>query len=180
MIVVTSICANYLPKAKTLAMSVKNCLPETRFVVCLVEQEIHTYALDVPQFDGIILARDIGFVDFQKFIFRHSIVEASTAVKAQLFRYLLEKYPEEDNFVYLDPDIFVYSNFDELQEELILHPIILCPHVLEPGNIKMELSSLQHGTFNLGFLAIRRSEEANKFLDWWAERLYWYCYDDIP
>lgn len=43
----------------------------------------------------------------------------------------------------------------------------------------MELSSTAHGVYNLGFLAVNRSDEAQNFLNWWAERLYLYCYDDI-
>ena len=43
----------------------------------------------------------------------------------------------------------------------------------------MELSSTAHGVYNLGFLAVSRSEEALKMLTWWAERLYLYCYDDM-
>jgi len=43
-----------------------------------------------------------------------------------------------------------------------------------------ELSALQHGVFNLGFLAISRSEEAERFAAWWASRLSMFCYDDIP
>ncbi len=33
--------------------------------------------------------------------------------------------------------------------------------------------------YNLGFLGISRSEEGRKCVDWWAERLYLFCYDDI-
>ena len=43
----------------------------------------------------------------------------------------------------------------------------------------MELSSTAHGVYNLGFLGISRSEEGHKCVDWWAERLFLFCYDDI-
>ena len=56
---------------------------------------------------------------------------------------------------------------------------MLCPHLLKPGNIDMELSSTAHGVYNLGFLGISRSEEGRKCVDWWADRLYLFCYDDI-
>jgi hypothetical protein len=180
MIIFTAICANYLPKAISLAKSVKQNLRDARFVLCLVEREIQPEAKSTQEFDEIVLAKDIGYPNFDRFIFQHSLVEASTAVKAQVFKHLLESYADEDHFVYLDPDIIAYSDFVELRSDLEKHSIILCPHLLEPGNVEMEISSLQHGTYNLGFLALSRGDETSRFLDWWAERLLVYCYDDIP
>ncbi|MBM6618239.1 glycosyltransferase [Bacillus suaedaesalsae] len=180
MIICTSICANYLPKAMALAESVKKVDSRIKFLVCLTEREVHQVAENFKSFDYIVLSKDIGFSNFDQFIFKHTIVEASTAVKGQLFRYMLDNFLDEDKFVYLDPDIIVYSEFSELNEVLERESIVLTPHMLKPGNIDMEISSLKHGAFNLGFLAIKRSEEANRFINWWAERLFFYCYDDIP
>lgn len=64
----------------------------------------------------------------------HTIVEASTAVKGRFFQYLYEKFPNENKFVYLDPDVYVYSDFVELRALLDKKPIILCPHLLQPGS----------------------------------------------
>lgn len=178
MIYFTSICSNYLPKAMALAESVKANCADSVFVLCLVERNVPDVAKDFPHFDRIILAKDAGWDDFEPFMFRHSIVEASTAVKPQFMRNLLEIFPESDKFVYLDPDVLVYSDFVELREKLDEHSIVVCPHLLRPGNVDMEISSLAHGTYNLGFLAIRRSANSENFLKWWAERLFLYCYDD--
>ncbi|MDF2855490.1 MAG: hypothetical protein K0Q87_1341 [Neobacillus sp.] len=178
MIIYTSICANYLHKARTLAMSVKENIPDATFVVCLTEREILP-DFNCPYFDRIVLAKDAWEGNFNRFIFKHAIVEASTAVKGQFFRYLYETFPEEQKFIYLDPDICVYSDFIELRSILDTRPIVLCPHLLDPGNIDMELSSTAHGVYNLGFLAVNRSQEAHNFINWWAERLYLFCYDDI-
>ena len=178
MVIFTSICANYLHKARTLADSVKLHMPEARFVVCLLEREVEEAFLH-PTFDEIVLAKDAWEGNFNQFIYKHSIVEASTAVKGQFFRYLYKAYPEETEFIYLDPDICVYGAFEELSAALKTSPIVLCPHLLQPGNIDMELSSTAHGVYNLGFLAVNGSEEARRFIDWWASRLYLFCYDDI-
>jgi len=178
MIVYTSICANYLPKAMALAESVKRHIPDALFVLCLVEREVPEEASLFPHFDRVILAKDAGWQDFDAFMFRHTIVEASTAVKPRFMIHLTETYPGQDKFVYLDPDVLVYSDFEELRHLLDTHSIVLAPHLLRPGNVDMEISSLAHGTFNLGFLAVRRSDNAARFLDWWAERLFLFCYDD--
>ncbi|MDE7311517.1 MAG: hypothetical protein K2N87_07890 [Eubacterium sp.] len=178
MLIFTSICANYTHKARTLAQSVKKQMPDAVFVVCLTERTIpeNVYA---GYFDDVVLAKDMWQGNFNRYIFKHSIVEASTAVKGQFFLYLMENYPAESQFVYLDPDCYVYSDFTELKELLTHRPIILCPHLLQPGNIDMELSSTAHGVYNLGFLAVNRSDEAQRFIQWWAQRLYLFCYDDI-
>lgn len=178
MIIFTSICANYVHKARTLAQSVKQNIPDAKMILCLVEREIPP-AIYGPYFDDVILAKDVWPGNFDRFIFKHSIVEASTAVKGHFFRYLMDRYQDENKFIYLDPDIYVYSDFKELREQLENSPIVLCPHLLKPGNIDMELSSTAHGVYNLGFLGISRSEEGRKCIDWWADRLYLFCYDNI-
>lgn len=178
MIIFTSICANYLHKARTLADSVKAHMPDARFIVCLVEKEIKP-EYHHPSFDEIVLAKDAWEGNFNQFIYKHAIVEASTAVKGQFFRYLYKAFPHETAFVYLDPDCYVYSDLTELKEKLKTRPIVLCPHLLQPGNIDMELSSTAHGVYNLGFLGVNASDEAKRFINWWADRLYLFCYDDI-
>lgn len=178
MIIFTSICANYLHKARTLADSVKAHIPDAKFIVCMVEREVKPEFLH-STFDEIVLAKDAWEGNFNQFIYKHAIVEASTAVKGQFFRYLYKTYPNETEYVYLDPDCFVYADLIELKEKLKTRPIVLCPHLLQPGNVDMELSSTAHGVYNLGFLGVNGSEEARRFINWWAERLYLFCYDDI-
>ena len=179
MIFFTSICSNYLPKAMTLAESVKRHCPDAKFVLCLVEREVPKVATEYSHFDKVILAKDAGWENFDQFMFRHAIVEASTAVKAQFMLNLMDRYPDESKFVYLDPDVLVYSDLVELETLLDKESIVLCPHLLRPGNIDMEISSLAHGCYNLGFLGIGRTENSRAFLNWWAERLFRFCYDDM-
>lgn len=178
MIIFTSICTNYAHKARTLAESVKKNIPDAKFLVCLTEREVPK-SMECPYFDEVILSKDMWEGNFNRYIYKHAIVEASTSVKGHFFKYIIVHYPNEDKFVYLDPDCFVYSDFVELRELLNTRPIVLCPHLLQPGNIDMELSSTAHGVYNLGFLAVNRSDEAIRFINWWADRLYLFCYDDI-
>lgn len=178
MIIFTSICANYLHKARTLAKSVKDNISDAIFIVSLLEKEMKVqYQHEL--FDDVVLAKDVWEGNFERFIFKHTIVEASTSVKGRFFQYLYEKYPDENKFVYLDPDVYVYSDFVELRDLLETRPIVLCPHLLQFGNIDMELSSTAHGVYNLGFLAVNRTPEAIAFIDWWADRLKMFCYDDM-
>lgn len=179
MIIFTSICTNYAHKARTLAQSVKQHMPDAKFFVCLTEREIPPSLQDDDRFDRIVLSKDMWNGNFDRFIFKHAIVEASTAVKGRFFCWLFEQYPDEDCFVYLDPDCYVYDDFIELKEELKKKSIVLCPHLLHPGNIDMELSSTAHGVYNLGFLAVSNDSTGFEMVKWWADRLYLFCYDDI-
>lgn len=179
----TSICANYFGKALTLAASLKQAHPNSRFVIGLVERDIPPAfdSVNFPAVDEVILARELMPDDrFEAWVFRYSIVEAATAIKGILLKYLYESHPSIDRFVYLDPDTFVYSPLHELFTLLDSVPIIVTPHLEVPGNLEMELSALRHGVFNLGFLAVHRHSETERFIDWWVARLDFACYDDIP
>jgi len=44
--------------------------------------------------------------------------------------------------------------------------------------IDNEICSLAHGTYNLGFLAIRNDTNGRRLAEWWNERLLEYCFDD--
>ena len=175
MIYYTSICSNYLPKAMALAESVKRHNKDAKFILCLVEREVPQAAIDFPHFDEVVLAKDAGWENFDAFMFRHSIVEASTAVKPRFMQYLMERFVDSNKFVYLDPDVLVYSEFVELKQILDHHSIVLAPHLLRPGNIDMEISSLAHGSYNLGFLALSRGDNSQAFVKWWADRLFLFC-----
>jgi len=90
MIFCTSICANYIPKAKLLAKSIKKYNSGAIVVVCLTEKKVPEFVKDNFIFWWGNSWKDLGIDNFDKFIFKHSIVEASTAVKGHLFKYLLE------------------------------------------------------------------------------------------
>ncbi len=187
MIICSSFCSNYAPKAAVLAESVKKYNLEAITIACVLERELteevkHT----LRHFDQIVQAKDLGYDDFDAFIFKYDIVEASTAVKGKLFQYLMDRYPKE-KYIYLDPDIKVYHSLEQLDIWLDSHPILLTPHLLTPesfhnarGIFENEIgAALTHGVFNLGFLAVNSDVEARRFIDWWARRLELYCYADM-
>jgi hypothetical protein len=185
MIVFTSVCSNYIPKAQVLAESLKRHNPDVTFIIGLTERSAPAVATECPGCDGVILSSDMGIESFDAFIFKHSIVEASTAVKGHIFLELLRRYPHEQEFVYLDPDIQVFGPLDELKDALSCHDIVMTPHLCEPEDelfaiMDNEICALKHGVFNLGFLAIRRTEESQRFIQWWSDRLLEFCYADIP
>lgn len=179
--VVCTICAsNYLVKALCLVDSLKSTHPKAQIVICLLERSCD-YAFTTDGRVTIIIASELKMRDFPRLMFRHSIMEASTAIKAHLMLWLMERYKDENEFVYLDPDVYLYSPLVEVPALLEKHAILLTPHHLHDeatteGTRDNILRSLQCGIFNLGFIATARSDRTTEFLNWWASKLQDFCY----
>ena len=177
---------NYLPKVACLAESLSQQYgSQHALALCLVERDTDcATAYNASGINRLLVASELGIENFPSFVFRHSLIEAATAIKAQLFLWALENYTHENEFVYLDPDILVYSKFDELEAALQTKNIIVTPHHVndddsfEATSDNMILRS-KFGVFNLGFLAIKRSPEALRFLSWWNHKLRQLCYVDF-
>ena len=73
---------------------------------------------------------------------------------------------------------------DELREALAGSDIVLTPHITRPipadGLSPSEPDIMVSGAYNLGFIAVRRTDEARRFLTWWEERLEDGCRIDVP
>lgn len=182
----TSITTNYLPKARVLAKSVKQHCKDSFFSLVVSDILPDNFQLDEEPFDEVVYAEDLHVpVDNIKWwIFTHTVVEICTAVKGQALVNFLNK-GISDKVVYLDPDIVVYDDLKELESLLNEHDVILTPHLTAPeketrGILDNELCALMHGVYNLGFVAVRNSDNGMKFAEWWRDRLVEYCYDDIP
>lgn len=181
--VFTSITANYMPKAAALARSVKRVHPEAVFHVVLSDDMPAADPHVVEAFDSIINIRDLPLADLPKFIFRHRLVELCTAVKGTAFQYIADRFGA-DRIYYFDPDIIVANRLDDLERALDAGSVLLTPHSIEPETDLMavvdnERCCLRNGVYNLGFLAVKMSPNGRKFIDWWAERLRTFCYDEV-
>lgn len=177
MIICTVTSLNNLYRAKVMANSVREHHPEAKIIVCLVEKE---YPPDIPAgyFDEIILARHLNIPSFPNFMFKYWIYEGVTALKPFIIQYAIGKYDDEENFVFLDTDIRIYHPLDELLSLLDSHRIVLTAQQLEAESCWPRIIRL--GVYNTGVFALRRSGEAEQFINWWSERLYTYCYSDEP
>ena len=185
--VYTSFTFSYLAKARVLAKSLKEHHPDWCFVALITDTIPCTMRFDplYEPFDQILWSQNLGIENFGSWIATHNIVEACTAVKGAALNYLSEK--DYDVVMYLDPDIVVFDSLDQLVCELETNDILLTPHQLTPEvkddavAIKdNELCSLTHGVYNLGFVAINTEGEGKRFAQWWNDRLYLYCREDIP
>ncbi|MFC0212697.1 glycosyltransferase family 4 protein [Paenibacillus chartarius] len=172
MIICTMATGSHLARAKVLAKSVKKHHPDALMVLCYLEKKWHREVSSSKLFDRKMLVRDIEVPNFHKFIFTRRVNEASYALKGHFLRYLMKAYPSETNFLFLDADTKLFGRMEELEQALREHPIVLTPHLLQDA----DLTYLQHGLYNVGFLGLRRSEESERFLRWWTDRTDRYCY----
>lgn len=179
--VFTSITANYLPKARVLAESIRRHGPGFRIHLVLCDEPPPGFDLALEPFDALITPADLG-LDAPAWLFSHSVVELCTAVKGPALQYILAAQGADKVF-YFDPDIAVFGRIEELVAALDRHCALLTPHQCVPEvddeTVRAnEICSLRHGVFNLGFLGVRGDAEGRRLADWWAERLRSYCFDE--
>jgi len=179
----TSITANYLPKARVLAESIRRAHPDVTFHLILADNAPVGFHLGSEPFDTVIFAEELPIDDFAQWSFGHSVVELCTAVKGVALEYIFSNFDAEQVF-YFDPDMVVFARVEELQERLTHCSLILTPHLTDPetteaGVLDNEVASLLHGVFNLGFVGVRNCSEGRRFSRWWAQRLLSFCHDDL-
>jgi len=115
--------------------------------------------------------------DFERFCFQYNFTELNTAVKPFFLELLFERYNLK-KLIFLDPDILITSNLNELFGLLSKHSIVLIPHITQPfKDLKKpnELDILRSGVYNLGFIGLSNKGSTPRLLSWWKEKLQRYC-----
>ncbi|MFB6367066.1 hypothetical protein ACFCP7_24060 [Paenibacillus elgii] len=174
MIVCTVTCADNLHEAAVMAKYVKEHMSGTKVIVCLAEKKIHPSASKIRYFDQIVLAANLGIPNFAQYLFKYVLFEGVTSLKPHLLKYLMSYYPNEQQFVYLDSDMKLFRSPRELMDALDSNRIVLVPQQLEADSLWDV--HLFNGSINSGMVGVTRSKEAMRFIEWWAERTYHYCY----
>ena len=70
--------------------------------------------------------------------------------------------------IYFDCTSLIHNSIEFVDKNLDNHTIIIVPQLLHAGVHPDEKQILNTGIFHSGFFAIRKSEVANNFLDWWG------------
>lgn len=179
--VMTIASANYLPYVRTLMESVKKSNPDYRRYLVLVDKLGNEDSSADDLFE-IIEAEDLGIETFDDMAVRYDVMELNTAVKPFAIEWLFDK-TDAKTVIYLDPDICVYRPLTELAAVLENGAsVVVTPHLtkpLEDGKSPDDHSMLQAGVFNLGFIAVARTEESREFVRWWGRRLKEACHADF-
>jgi hypothetical protein len=183
----TSFSYSYLDRARVFARSLRDQHPDWVIWAVLTDKAPEGYSLDWSKedYDHMITAEDLFGEETDRWLFGHDIVEACTAVKGRALQHILDEEGVEKVF-YFDPDIALFNSMQPVADLLDSHSIVLTPHQIDPdpADDKMairdnEITSLDYGVFNLGFVAVRNDAEARRFADWWADRLHDWCHDRL-
>jgi hypothetical protein len=160
----TIVSSNYLAYARTLCDSFLSFHPSYKFYVLLVDRLPEGFDASQERFE-LVLVEDLGIPNF-----KYGVVELNTNVKPTFLRTLLGR--GVDQLIYFDPDILICSAVDLIYDSLITSTIVLTPHCTSPNDESpyAEVLLLLNGVFNLGFVAVSRTTEAERFLVWWEHR----------
>ncbi|MGR3512798.1 MAG: hypothetical protein ACU0GG_08540 [Paracoccaceae bacterium] len=181
----TSFSYSYLNRARVLAKTLRAQHPDWVIWAVVVDRcpDAMPHDWTAEQFDRVLFPEDIIGNDAASWLFGHTIVEACTAVKGAAASHILGQ-PGCEKLFYFDPDIAVFNPMDEVVALLETHDIVLTPHQTEAAErtdrrniMDNELASLQHGAFNLGFLALANRREGVRCARWWDDRLRDWCHD---
>lgn len=176
-----TICArNRLSFARALCASVREHHPGARFYVALCDRGEGIEQVDAAAFE-IIPLDALAIPGFDGMAGRYGAAELNAAIKPFVFEHLFA-VRDEQRIVYLAPETLVYSPLRDVVDRLgVDADAILTPHVLAPavnGAID-DIRLLQLGVFNLGFVALHRTERVRAIVQWWGRRLQQQCVIDV-
>lgn len=175
--VCTIIAKNYMALARTLGASLHAHHPTVDFHILVIDPAEDPFNFEQPKATIWGPTQVMPAETFWPLTALYDITELSTAIKPFLLENLLDQ--GYDKVFYFDPDIQIIQPLQALFEELDDTTMVLTPHLLAPipfdGKEPTEISILQAGAYNLGFIGISNREVTRSFLRWWQERLKEYC-----
>lgn len=170
--VFTIVSLNYGAFAKTLMQSLQETHPDWDRHVLLVDR-----CPIASEFGGALfettLVESLALPKMNEFLFRYGIMELNTAAKPYMFTHLRQLGYE--HIIYIDPDILVLDRLIDVEQRLNEGATgVLTPHLTAPlrdARTPSELDIMRAGAYNLGFLALGNTQQANAFIQWWEEKL---------
>jgi len=176
-----TICANnYLAHASVLAQSFKSFHPDVHFILAILDESSPEIDYDKLPVDEIIWVHKELPSMVNELKDTYGIAELCTVVKPPLIE-LIDKKGYEC-ILYIDPDIQIFSEFAEVFEALRHHQAVLTPHICSPTSEKghpIDKDLMRTGIYNLGFVALRMTDEVRDFVIWWKKRVQAYGYHDL-
>jgi hypothetical protein len=170
--------SGYLTRGLVLHQSLLDVLPTASLeIVCMDDQAREL--LQRLELDGVgvvdvaeLEAYDPALVEARP---GRSLGEYCWTVKPSLCRFLFDRHPETDTVVYVDADLMFFADPAHVLAELRDRSALVVPHRAPPGQDWEE----DLGTYNAGFVAFRRGDEASSVLAWWRERCLEWCYERV-
>ena len=152
--------------------------PELRFYVALPDGDESLDTTTLP-FEVLRLS-ELGLPDLEAMATSYGDVEFRAGIKPFVFQVLFDRHPG-GSVLYLDPDTYVASRFEELVD-LILGGAgcVLVPAITEPAEHAEidDAQFLRFGAYDLGFCWLADRPEVRRVVWWWARRLERLCLID--
>ena len=175
----TIITKSYLAYARAMAHQVQLHHPSAKMYVLITDACDNFINPESELFEVIQPHQLGGQLQVRNMSQYYSAFEYCNALRPLLHDYLLEN-TDHDAWIYLDSDIHIVSSLDEVFAQLSSCDILVSPHcwTQDVAADPVEHTFLKYGIYNSGFLGIRRSPVARKFIDWFRARLEFHCLED--
>lgn len=151
--------------------------PEIRFYVALSDGD-ESWNTTLP-FE-VLRPSELGLPDLEAMTTNYSDVEFRAAIKPFVFQVLFDRHPGV-GVLYLDPDTYVASRFQELYDLVAGGAeCVLVPAITEPAEHSDHDGAqfLRFGAYDLGFCWFADRPEVRRVVWWWARRLERDCLID--
>jgi Nucleotide-diphospho-sugar transferase len=171
-----TICSNnYLSQALSLRASLLEHYSDCELTIVLADKNTQGVSNCIP-IEDIIDSNLLG-----QLVDEYNIIEFNTAIKPYAFRYFFQQ--GIDKVFYIDPDILFFDNIDPILDSLDRYTFALTPHItklIEDKSIyQLLLGTINTGSFNLGFLGLKKNEESISFVNWWCSHMTKYGHNNI-
>lgn len=175
--VATIVAKNYLAHARVLSRSLRAHNPDARMIVLVVDG-VDGYIDPQKEPFEMVKLDELSIKNLPALCFKYSILELATAVKPFLLEHIFDRFAAK-KVIYLDPDIEVFNTLSPLEALLARHSILLIPHTTDPIEeddcTPSEVTFLQSGAYNLGFIGLADTATTRSMLSWWQARCEKYC-----
>jgi lipopolysaccharide biosynthesis glycosyltransferase len=178
----TIITKNFVSMARILAKSFLEHHHDGKVYVLLVDETDGNLNQSDEPFE-LIPINKLMEPFIKEMLFRYHASEAAVALKPYILLYLLRKLGL-DKVVFLDADMLIIGDLDEVYRLLDSYSIILTPQFTspiqdDPKVLFQDFAISRTGVFNTGFVALSRDKNSLAFLNWWASKLYHDCLIDF-
>jgi len=166
---------NYMPRALSMYNSLQeHCKGFHIYMLCFDDESFsHLTTLCLPHATPISLAEfESGDDELIATKQDRTQLEYFYTCGPSLPLFILNNYPQVDFVIYVDADLFFYSDPKPLIDEMDGYSIGITAHHF-PEHRKSE----QTGIYNVGWLFFRRDANGLACLQWWRERCIEWCYE---
>ncbi|WP_338875732.1 hypothetical protein WBJ53_08905 [Spirosoma sp. SC4-14] len=181
----TTICTiRQLPQALALGDSFAKNASETGgnlrpFVIGLADNPAHIPANFQSPYPIWPIGDIIGAQELQTLSAKYTPTEFIAACKPALLREIFRRLPDVDELIYADPNVQFFGSLAPVWQQLQSANILLTPHITQapPETVNNDRAWPDEkffqniGLYSADFLAFKRSNETDRMLAWWQDRV---------